>query len=418
MGRTIKKVSPAVLQKKPKRKKKRVAAYARVSNGKDAMLHSLSAQVSYYSSFIQNKSGWEYAGVYADEGISGTKESRDEFQRLLEDCRAGKIDMIITKSISRFARNTVTTLKVIRELRLLGIDIFFEEQNIHTLGAEGEVVITLLAAYAEEEARSASANIKWKVELNFQKGQLWSTVIFGYRIEDGVLTIVPHEAEMLREAARIYLAGASQSGLAELFKKAGVVGRKGKFMTGVQILNLLCNEKMVGDLLLQKTYVADPITKVKKKNRGELPQYYVRDSHEGILDRDTQRRILAEREKRMKMTNPNRNSYPFSGRITCSVCGKHFVRHPYNKGTYEWGCRTHMIEGKDCCGRMGIPEEKLEQFTAEVMGTGKFDGELFREQVREILVPEDDILEYHFYDGRVVSYEWERPRRGKRKVAA
>lgn len=408
MERMIQRVNFTAIQKAPKQK--RVAAYARVSNGKDAMLHSLSAQVSYYSSLIQKTPGWKYAGVYADEAISGTKDSRGEFQKLLADCRAGKIDLVITKSISRFARNTVTTLQAVRELRQIGVDVYFEEQNIHTLGEEGEFVLTLLAAYAEEEARSASENIKWKVGANFREGRLWSTVIFGYRIQDGRLVVEPGEAEMLRRAARLYLDGASQSDLKRMFQEAGVVGRKGRYMTGVQILNLLCNEKMVGDMLLQKTYVNDPIIKGKKKNRGELPQYYVKNSHEGILDRDTQRKIMEQRTRRLEKTNGKRGSYPFSGRITCESCGAHFVRHPdYKK--YEWICRIHLIKGRAHCERMGVPEDVLERLSAEAMGLVEFDGVLFREQVKEILVTGDETLKYHFFDGHTVIKTWERPRK-------
>ncbi len=173
MGRTIQRVNFTEIQQASKQK--RVAAYARVSNGKETMLHSLSAQVSYYSSLIQKTPGWDYAGVYADEAISGTKNTRGEFQRMLADCRAGKIDMIFTKSISRFARNTVTTLQAIRELRLIGVDVYFEEQNIHTLGEEGEFILTLLAAYAEEEARSASENQRWRIQKQFQQGRAFAS---------------------------------------------------------------------------------------------------------------------------------------------------------------------------------------------------------------------------------------------------
>ena len=141
----------------------RVAAYARVSSDKDTMLHSLSAQVSQYSAMIQNHPGWIYCGVYADEGISGTKEIRENFQRLLQDCRDGKIDLVLTKSISRFARNTVTLLNAVRELRQLGVDVFFEEQNIHTMSGDGELMLSILAGFAEEEARSVSENMKWRV---------------------------------------------------------------------------------------------------------------------------------------------------------------------------------------------------------------------------------------------------------------
>jgi len=152
-------------------KPKRVAAYARVSSGKDAMLHSLSAQVSYYSNLIQNHNGWEYAGVYADEALTGTKDNRDNFQRLLSDCRDGKIDMVITKSISRFARNTVTLLKTVHELKDLGVDVYFEEENIHSTDATGELILSFLAGRAQEESLSASENQKWRVRQNFQNGK-------------------------------------------------------------------------------------------------------------------------------------------------------------------------------------------------------------------------------------------------------
>ena len=152
--------------------KKNVAAYARVSSGKDAMLHSLSAQVSYYSELIQSHNDWEYVGVYADEALTGTKDTRDNFQRLIADCKAGKIDLIITKSISRFARNTVTLLKTVRELKELGIGIYFEEQNINTLSADGELMITILASYAQEESLSASENVKWRIHRDYEQGIL------------------------------------------------------------------------------------------------------------------------------------------------------------------------------------------------------------------------------------------------------
>ena len=151
-------------------KAERVAAYARVSTGKDAMRHSLAAQISYYSDMIQKHHGWLYCGVYADEALTGTKDNRDNFQRMLRDCRAGKLDRIITKSISRFARNTVTLLETVRELKLLGVDVFFEEQNIHTLSADGELMLTILASYAQEESLSASENLKWRIRKGFEKG--------------------------------------------------------------------------------------------------------------------------------------------------------------------------------------------------------------------------------------------------------
>lgn len=188
----------------------RVAAYARVSTGKDAMLHSLSAQVSYYSNLIQKHPGWLYCGVYADEALTGTKDNRDNFQRLLEACRAGEIDMVITKSISRFARNTVALLESIRELKELGVDVFFEEQNIHTMSSDGELMLTILASYAQEESRSASENQKWRVRKGFEKGELLNwRIVLGYDIGKDGITVNPEEAELLHEIFRRFIDGES-----------------------------------------------------------------------------------------------------------------------------------------------------------------------------------------------------------------
>ena len=169
---------------------KRVAAYARVSSGKESMLHSLSSQISYYSSLIQKNPTWSYVGVYSDEAITGTKDDRAEFQRLLADCRAGLIDMIITKSISRFARNTVTLLETVRELKELNVDVLFEKENIHSISGDGELMLTILASYAQEESRSTSENCKWRIRKRFQNGEFSCTAILGYKLVEGTLEIV------------------------------------------------------------------------------------------------------------------------------------------------------------------------------------------------------------------------------------
>ena len=194
---------------------KNVAAYCRVSSGKDAMLHSLEAQVSYYSSLIQNHSGWEYAGVYADEARTGTKDTRENFVRLLADCRAGRIDMVLTKSISRFARNTVTLLETVRELKQIGVDVYFEEQNIHSLSTDGELMLTVLASYAQEESRSASENQKWRIKKNFEEGKPWSSTLLGYRNVDGRFEIVPEEAETVRLIYRLIMQGQTPYAIAK-----------------------------------------------------------------------------------------------------------------------------------------------------------------------------------------------------------
>ena len=201
--------------------KKRVAGYSRVSSGKDAMLHSLSSQISYYSTMIQAHDDWVYAGVYADEAKTGTKETRPEFQKLLVDCRAGKIDMVITKSISRFARNTVTLLEAVRELKALGVDIFFEEQNLHTLSSDGELMLTILASYAQEESKSVSDNMKWRIKKNFEEGKPWDGTVLGYRYKDGQYIIHPDEAETVRRIYDLYLSGNGISAIGKILKAEG-----------------------------------------------------------------------------------------------------------------------------------------------------------------------------------------------------
>ena len=251
--RTISKIQPLTLRDEIF-KKKRVAAYARVSCGKDAMLHSLSVQVSHYSGVIQTTPGWKFAGVFADEAISGTKQNRPEFQRMLEDCRVGSIDMIITKSISRFARNTLTTIQTVRELRALGVDVYFEEQNLHTIGGDGELLLTLLAAFAQAEAESASENQKWRIRHNYEQGLSWGVSMYGFRQVNGLLELVPEEAEIIRLFADLYLEGYGVNLLSRALEKAGVKGKRGGVLCGQTMIELLCNEKSVGDLLLQICY--------------------------------------------------------------------------------------------------------------------------------------------------------------------
>lgn len=191
-----------------------VCAYARVSSGKDAMLHSLSAQVSYYNSLIQSHAGWLYCGVYSDEAITGTKSQRDGFQRMLASCRAGEIDLIITKSISRFARNTVTLLETVRELKSLGVDVFFEEQNIHTMSADGELMLTILASYAQEESLSASENQKWRIRKAFENGELVNLrFLFGYNITASGIQVNEKDAAIVREIFTRFNGGESLSSI-------------------------------------------------------------------------------------------------------------------------------------------------------------------------------------------------------------
>ena len=200
-------------------KRKRVAAYARVSSGKDAQLHSLSVQISYYNEYIGNRGDWQLVKIYADEAMTGTRDDRPQFQQLLTDCRAGKIDMVITKSVTRLARNTLTVLNTARELKSLGIDIYFEKENIHTMSSDGELMLTLLATFAQEESWSASENQKWRIRKKFEQGYPNTGNMLGYYLENGVLRVIPDEAEIVRQIYADFLSG---MGINAIAKNSGV----------------------------------------------------------------------------------------------------------------------------------------------------------------------------------------------------
>ena len=394
----------------PQTKLLRVAAYGRVSNGKDAMLHSLSAQVSYYSNLIQNHEGWLYCGVYTDEALTGTKENRSEFQRLVEDCRAGKIDLVITKSISRFARNTVTLLRTVRELKLLGVGVFFEEQNINSLTAEGELMLTILASYAQEESLSASENQNWRIKSNFEQGILPMSCqnIYGYtRTQDGGLEIVPDEAEVVKRIYNLCLDGLGTLKIANILTEEGIKSNTGSRWTEKKVRYILSNEKYVGDLLLQKSYTTDHLTKKTKRNRGEKPQYYVKDNHEPIIPRKiydaVQLELEQRREKHLKKTIPQK--YAFTGKIKCGICGKNF-RRKVTATRVVWICYTFDKLGKKECASKQIPDETLCLIAAEVLGTAEFDAEVFEKEIDKIDVSGPNQLTFHFKDGNIVEREW------------
>ena len=403
MPKTIKKVAhPLKLERK-----KRVAAYARVSSGKDAMLHSLSSQVAYYSSLIQKRGDWEYAGVYADEAMTGTKECRDEFQRLLADCRAGRIDLILTKSISRFARNTVTLLETVRELKLLEVDVFFEEQNIHTQSSEGELMMTILASYAQEESLSASENQKWRIKRNFEAGKPWDCTILGYRAKDGVFEIVPEEAETVGLVFKWYLEGLGRQAIANRLNEMGVPTRFEKTWHQDTISKMLRNEKYVGDLLLQKTFRTDHLTKQTMINRGELPMYLVQDAHEPIIDRatfDAVQRELARRADSVQIKSGSATA--FTGKIRCGICGKNYRRKTTHTGI-TWVCATYNTKGKKYCASKQIPEKTLKAVTAEVLSCDCFDEDAFTELIAYISALPNNTLEFIFSDGHSKKATWQ-----------
>lgn len=267
------------------KQQKRVAAYARVSIDSERMLHSLSAQISYYSGYIQKHPQWIYAGVYADEGISGTRiEKRDEFNRMMKDCDEGMIDIILVKSISRFARNTVDLLKTVRHLKDLGIEVRFEKEQINSLSNDGELMLSILASFAQEESRSISENVQWAARKRFERGIPNGRVrVYGYRWEEDTLVIVPEECEIVKRIFREYLNGKSVRAIARELDKDGITTRAGCKWSDFSVRTILTNITYTGNMLLQKTFICDTINKKRKRNNGELPRYFVENTHEPII---------------------------------------------------------------------------------------------------------------------------------------
>ncbi len=405
MERTIRKVEmPVPVQPRLKR----VAAYARVSSGKDAMLHSLSAQVSFYSQLIQNHDGWQYCGVFSDEAYTGTKENREGFQNLLAECRAGHLDLVITKSISRFARNTVTLLQAVRELKLLGVDVYFEEQNIHTMSADGELMMTILASYAQEESLSASENQKWRIRKNFEEGKPWNGTILGYRMENGQYVVVPDEAAIVRRIFEEYIGGSGYETIVSRLNDEGLTARYGRPFSHSGVQKILRNYCYTGNLLLQKTFRENHITKKTNVNRGEMPMYHVLDAHEPIIDMALFEAVQRESDARAAhfVKGPTVATYPFTGKVECLGCGKHY-RRKVTAVRAVWICSTFNAKGKASCPTSKqIPEETLMAITAQVLGLTAFDEHVFTATIEKIQADANNSLRYIFRDGRSIDTTW------------
>lgn len=399
--------------------RKKVAAYARVSMETERLHHSLSSQVSYYSELIQKNPEWEYVGVYADEAITGTiAKKRDEFKRLIADCDAGKIDIVLCKSISRFARNTVDLLETVRHLKELGISVRFEKENIDSLSGDGEVMLTLLASFAQSESESISNNVKWGVRKRMERGiPNGHFRVYGYRWEGDQLVIVPEEAAIVKRIYQNFLDGKSRLETEREFAAEGITTREGCRWVDSNIKVVLSNITYTGNMLLQKEYIADPISKKRKKNHGELKQYYVEDTHEPIIDMETFQYVQSEMARRKELgalANKSLNITCFTSKIKCEKCGKSYVRNTRkNRAKVSqlgdqlvgWVCGSSKTKnGK--CKAMEIPEYILRQKCAEALGLEEFDEDAFAEQVEVITVPEQGILNFHMTDGTEKTLTW------------
>lgn len=346
----------------------RVAAYCRVSTDDEEQKTSYEAQIGYYTEKINSNPEWQMAGIFADEGISGTQaQKRPEFLKMIRLCRQRKIDIILTKSLSRFARNTVDSLGYIRELRALGIAVISEKENINTLTAESEMLITIMSCFAQAESESISKNVSWGVRQSFKNGNvpMQYARLLGYRKgHDGNAEIIPEEAEVVKEIYRCYLDGMSMNLIADRLNEKGLTTKGGSSPYRKTVVQrILTNEKYTGDALLQKTYVTDCITKKTRKNNGELPMYLVKNHHEPIISRSDFNRVQEEMARRTmkraiadKLTKTGQGKYSakyaLSELLICGECGEHYRRVTWTaKGFKEikWRCVSRIQYGKKKC---------------------------------------------------------------------
>ena len=377
---------------------KRVAAYARVSIGTEVLLHSLSAQISHYSSLIQSNPAWEYAGVYADEGVTGTSTAhRDGFNRLMADCDAGKIDLILTKSVSRFARDTVDCLKAVRHLKDIGVEVRFEREGISTFTADGELLLTLLASFAQAESESISANVKWAVRKRFEEGiPNGHKAPFGYEWDGGMFRIIPEQGEVVRYIFKRYLAGDSGYSIARKLAELGVTGQNGGPMCDSTIKDIVSNISYTGTMILQKNYISE--NHVRKHNRGELPRYAVEDMFEPLVSKEDFEKAQDIRHRRAE-ESPNVGYLPtrFSGLVKCGNCGRGVSRRTAG-GKKKWVCNTRERKGTGVCDMRPLMETELEAAADAVVGS--LDHDEFRRLVAGIFVFGDRI-EFRLANGSV-----------------
>lgn len=362
--------------------KLRVAAYCRVSTDSEEQATSYDAQVKHYTEFIQNNEDWEFAEVFADDGISGTNtKKREEFNRMISECIEGHIDMIITKSISRFARNTLDCLKYIRQLKEKNIPVFFEKENINTMESKGEVLLTIMASLAQQESESLSKNVKMGLQFRYQNGevQVNHNRFMGYtKDENGQLIIEPKEAKIIKRIYREYLQGASLKQIGDSLMKDGILtaAKKEKWRPE-SVKKILQNEKYIGDALLQKTYTVDVLTKKRVKNNGIVPQYYVENNHEPIIPRDLYMQVQEEMLRRTNLhSGENKkkrvysSKYALSSIVYCSKCGDIYRRIAWNnrgKHSIVWRCVNRVEHGPDGCDAPTIPEEELETVVVKAL---------------------------------------------------
>lgn len=354
-GTTALAAQPRVIKieaaEKPRNAQLRVAAYTRVSSNSDDQLNSFAAQNRYYAELISGKAEWRMVDIYADEGITGTSAAkREDFQRMMADCRRGLIDQILVKSISRFARNTKDCLEAVRELKELGVNVRFEREGIDTANVSSELITAIYAAFAQKESESISGNMRWSCQRRMEAGTyLTPSIPYGYRIINKEIVIVPEQAVTIRKIFQWYLDGNSKDRIARRLNEAGILSGQNKEWGKGGIHYILTNERYIGNSLWQKTYTSDTLPTTRHRNKGECEQYYAEGTHPPIIPReifDQAQKLLKKREvdyRRRKCPG----SHPLTGKIVCGYCGSPFRRKEY-RGEIRWVCMGHERSGKDC----------------------------------------------------------------------
>ena len=389
-----------------------VAAYARVSTEQDEQESSYEAQVNFYTKHITKNPDWELVKVFADRGITGTNtKNRDEFNQMIDLALNGKIDLILTKSISRFARNTVDTLQVVRKLKAAGVEVRFEKENLHTFDPKCEVMLTIMSSLAQEESRSISENIRWARQKSMQNGKVYLPYsrFLGYQKgPDGQLEIVEEEAKIVRSIYDMFLMGKTIRHIADSLTAQGIPTPAGKTAWSVStVSSILRNEKYKGDALLQKTYTVDYLTKEVRKNDGEVRQYLVENSHPPIIEPEIFNQVQERLKKRRQYRSKIRDNSPFSNKLICGDCGNfygHKVWHNLkNTERYDvWYCNKKYANDKKCQSPVIREEEIKSVFESVMKKQGKaisFSEQSWHDQVASVIITRDRHMRFLLNDG-------------------
>ena len=357
------------------KKRRKVAGYARVTTDSDEQFTSYEVQVDYYTQFIQSNPEWELVEIYTDEGISGlSSKNREGFNRMIADALKGRIDLIVTKSVSCFARNTVDTLTTVRKLKDASVEVFFQKENIFTLDSKGELLITIMSSLAQEESRSISENVTWGQRKSFSDGKVKLPYkrFLGYRKgADGTPEIVPEEAEIILRIYSDFISGKAPSTIARELTRDGILAPGGKTVWEKKtVLSILTNEKYKGAALLQKRYTVDFLQKKTKINEGEVPQYYVENSHPAIIDAKAWDMVQGELRRRKESSRRTTSQSPFSGKVFCGDCGEQFGPKVWHSNSQYrrviWQC-NHKFKGAEKCTTPHLTEDALKEYTRQAL---------------------------------------------------